>query len=140
MNSRARRIVAGAAGILSALITVAVIEYVGHSLYPPPENLDFSDHNAVAAFIRSLPTGAFGFVLSAWAFGVLDGTLVAIVIARARAGLYATLIGGVVLIAALVNLTMFPHPMWFQISAIVLIATATLTASLVGQFLLPARN
>jgi hypothetical protein len=137
MHSKARHVFAGIAGIFSALVTVALIEFIGRRMYPPPENLDFSDHHAVAAFIASLPPSAFGIVLAAWAFGVFDGTLVAAVIARGKVGLHALLVGGVVLAAALVNLTLIPHPNWFRIAAVVLIATVALTARLVGQLLLP---
>ncbi|MBB6185381.1 hypothetical protein [Oleiagrimonas soli] len=139
MTPKARRVFAGAAGIVSALVTVVVIEFVGHSLYPPPGNLDLSDHDAVAAFIRTLPPGAFGFALSAWAFGVFDGTLVATVIARGKSGFYALLVGGVVLLAALANLAVIPHPMWFQVAALVLIGMAALAARLVGQLLMPTQ-
>ncbi len=137
MQSKSHRVIAGTAGVVSALFTVALIEFIGHSLYPPPESLDLTDHHALAAFVASLPPSAFGFVLAAWAFGAFDGTLVATFIARGRAGFHALLVGGAVLAAALVNLTLIPHPGWFRIAAVVLIATAALAARLVGQLLLP---
>ena len=38
-----RNIAAGVAGILVAVGLVWMVEMVGHSVYPPPPDLDFSD-------------------------------------------------------------------------------------------------
>ena len=41
------------AGLRVMLIVVAAIQWIGHSVYPPPEGLDFRDKDAVAAALSS---------------------------------------------------------------------------------------
>ena len=47
------------AGLLVMLIVVAAIQWLGHSVYPPPEGLDFRDKDAVAAAVALLLAGAW---------------------------------------------------------------------------------
>ncbi len=110
-----RNIVAGIVGILVAGTLVWVVEKIGHAVYPPPENLDFTDAEAMRDYVATLPVGALLFVAGAWFTGATAGTCAACAIGTARPMYLAVLIGGLLFIAASVNLLMFPHPIWFSL-------------------------
>jgi len=123
-----RRIAAVVVGIIVASCNVFLIERLGHRLYPPPTGLDFSQADVVANYMSSLPAGAFVVVLGGFAMATLIGGFVCAAIARRRPFLYAGIIGALMLAATLAELMMVPHPLWFSITAIVLIIAATVLA------------
>jgi hypothetical protein len=123
-----RRILAVLVGLVVAFGTVALVEWFGHQVYPPPPDLDFTNAVMIKAYISTLPLGAFLFVLLAWFSGTLAGGMVACRIAQSNPVIFASIIGAMMLVATIANLMMIPHPTWFSITAIVLIAAGTLLA------------
>ena len=119
-----RKIAAAVLGIVVAGGIVAVVESLGHAVYPIPPELDMSDPVAFGNYVESLPFGAFLFVAGAWLMATLGGGLLACVIAREKPLVYSAIVGGFVLVATIANLIMIPHPLWFSIST--LIATGSL--------------
>ena len=109
----AKNILAGVAGVLVAGLLVWLVEMVGHSVYPPPPDLDFADADAMRAYMQTLPVGAFLFVGAAWFAGALGGTFAACKIGDANPLIYAIVIGGLMFAASTANLIMIPHPLWF---------------------------
>ena len=118
VKSMGRDIVAGVLGVLIAIGLVWIVDVMGHAVYPPPANLDFSDEEAVRAYIAALPLGAFLFVGGAWFIAALGGTFAACKIGRAKPKTYALVVGGFILIATVANLLMIPHPLWLSITGI----------------------
>ena len=114
-----RNIAAGIAGVVIAVGLVWLVEKIGHAVYPPPADLDFSDAEAVKAYIAALPLGAPLFVAAAWFIGTLCGTCAACAIGTAKPRIFAMVVGGLILFATIVNLVMIPHPMWFSALGIV---------------------
>ncbi|MDH3491867.1 MAG: hypothetical protein OEM20_07660 [Gammaproteobacteria bacterium] len=110
-----KNIGAGIAGIAIAIAIVWLIETVGHSVYPPPPNLNFADADAMRAYTSTLPIGAFLFVGGAWFVATLCGTFAACKIGDAKPLVFAGVVGGLMLIATAANLIMIPHPLWFSI-------------------------
>ena len=116
-----RNILAGVVGVIVAFALVWIVEMIGHTVYPPPEGLDFTDADAMGNYIATLPIGAFLFVAGAWFVGATAGTCAACAIGTAKPMYLAVLVGGLVFIAASVNLVMFPHPIWFSVLGLVAI-------------------
>ena len=116
-----RLIIAPIAGILVALCLIALVESIGHRLYPPPAGLDFRNPEVVRTYVASMPTGAFFIILAGWLAGVAGGIIAAGLIARAHVGRLAGAIGGIVLAATIGNLIMIRHPLWFTIMAVIAI-------------------
>ncbi|MDJ0710832.1 MAG: hypothetical protein QNJ14_10595 [Woeseiaceae bacterium] len=114
-----RNIGAGVAGVIVAFLLVAVVEKIGHTVYPVPEGLDFADPVAMRDYIAVLPIGALLFVAAAWLIGAAGGTCTACAIGTARPLIFALVVGGLVFIAASVNLFMIPHPIWFSIVGLI---------------------
>ncbi len=126
-----RNIAAGIVGVLVAACLVGLVEMVGHSIYPPPPDIDFSNMDALRPYIAGLPLGAFAFVGGAWFLGALGGTMVACRIGTAAPRLFAAVVGGFILAATAYNLAVIPHPIWFSISGVV----GIVIAAWLGQFL-----
>ena len=135
MHPTLRLALALIAGIASALITIMLIETLGHSLYPPPA-LDYSNTEELRAYVDALPLGAKLMVLAAWLAGTIDGVFVAGLVNRTRFGLCAAVIGALVLAATLANLTMIPHPLWMAAAGVLGIPLcAWMTARLLPRLL-----
>ena len=124
-----RKISAVLLGLLVAFGVVMGIEWLGHQVFPPPPDLDFTDPLQLQNYVSNLPLGAFAFVLLGWFAGTLVGGWVACLVAQDKPVVFASIIGTMMLIATIANLVMIPHPTWFSIAGIVLIAAGTLLAS-----------
>ncbi len=107
---------AGVAGVGSALLVVAAIELVAHAVYAPSVMPDVSTPEAMAAYVGSMPLGAFLFVLAAYVAGTVVGGFVGIAIARRHAMRFACLVGGLILLASIANFVAVPHPTWFVVA------------------------
>jgi len=123
-----RKISAVLLGLLAAVATVMLIEWISHQIYPPPPDLDFKNPEQVRQHVATLPLGAFIAILFGWLMGTLAGGVVACQIAREKPAVFASIIGTVMMAATIANLIMIPHPGWFSIAGIVVIAAGTLLA------------
>jgi hypothetical protein len=123
-----RKIAAVLVGIFVAFGLVFCIEAIGHKVYPTPPGLDFSKPEVVAEFMKTLPAGAFMFVLGGFAIATLIGGFIAARIAGVKPFVFAGIIGVLMLAATTANLMMIPHPLWFSVTSIALIVVATVLA------------
>lgn len=114
-----KNILAGVAGVVIAMAMVWLVEKLGHAVYPPPPDLDFADADAMRAYVETVPLGALLFVAAAWFIGTLCGTCAACAIGTAKPMIFAMVVGGLMLIATIINLVMIPHPMWFSVLGVV---------------------
>lgn len=123
-----RNIGAGVAGLMTAMLLVWLIELIGHAVYPPPIDIDFSDPEAVRAYTADLPVAAVLFVGVSWVIGTFVGVSVACRIGRAKPVIYAVLVGGFVLAGAITMLIIIPHPLWFSVVSLPAIIAAAYAA------------
>ena len=128
-----KNIAAGVAGVFIAMGLVWLVEMIGHSVYPPPADIDFSDAGAMRIYVASLPFGAFLFVGGAWFIGTLGGTIAACWFGNAEPRIYAMVVGGLMLLATATNLIMIPHPLWFAVLGIVGIIAAAWLGMLISR-------
>jgi hypothetical protein len=137
MARRVREIVQGlargiggtVAGVLVAGLTIAGVEWLGHRLYPPPAGLKSDDLEALAAHVATMPIGALLFVLLAWLLGVFLGGLAAASLAGRRHRLYAGVVVAVILLGAIANFAMIPHPAWFMALTVLTLPLAGFAAA-----------
>jgi len=109
---------------VTAFVLIALVEKLGHILYPPPPDLDFSDMDAIRPYIASLPLWVLLFPIFAYFIGAFSGALVASYIGTARPMIFAAIIGLFVLAGTIANLIWIPHPLWFSVLAIVAVVGA----------------
>lgn len=106
------------AGVIVAGLTVGVVEWIGHALFPPPPGLDLSDPAAMATIIDNLPAGALSFVLFGWFTGSLLGGIVAGVVSRNRIAPWV--VSGFILAGGIHSFIAIPHPLWMMATGIAL--------------------
>lgn len=135
-----RKLLAGVAGVIVAVVTIQLVEMLGHLVYPPPADFEFGDPEQVREFIASLPVGSILFVGAAWALGAFLGTLAGALIARSGAVPYAVVVGGMVLAGAATMLVIIPHPWWFTVAAPACIIIAAFLATIVAPRLRPSQG
>jgi len=126
-----KNIAAGVAGALVAVGLIWIIEIAGHTVYPPPPDLDFTDTDAIRVYMSGLPLGAFLFVGGAWFIGTLGGTMAACHVGTAAPRVFAMVVGSLMLLATAINLATIPHPLWFSIVGI----AGIIFAAWLGMFL-----
>lgn len=115
------------AGLITAFVLIFLIEKLGHAIYPPPADLDFSDPEAIRPYLDTLPIFALLFPMFAWFIGAFTGSLVGSLIGTARPLLFCAIVGGLVLAGTIANLIVIPHPLWFSIISVLgIIASAWL--------------
>ena len=106
-------------GLVVAFVLIATIEKLGHFIYPPPTDLDFSDPDAVRPYIATLPFIALLFPMFAWFVGTFAGSLAGCYIGTARPVVFAGIVGALVFAGTVANLIVIPHPLWFSIISLV---------------------
>lgn len=117
-NPWIKRIGGTLAGILLAGLVVAVLESLGHMVFPPPPGLDLANPADQARLMEVIPLGAKLAVVLAWFIGALAGAWVAVRISGWGPAAWSV---GLVMVALSVATTqMFPHPLWMIAAAVVL--------------------
>ena len=138
MTSRMRTGLAGVVGAVSAFVVVAVVEAIGHAVHAPATPADLATPAAMAAFVASLPVGAFLFVFAAYVLATLAGGLIAALVARRHAMRLALIVGGLILAGAAVNFVVLPHPAWFVVATLIGVPAAAWLAGRTGRRWAPA--
>ena len=98
------------AGVIAGGAIVFVTEAIGHSLFPPPADIDLSNPDDVKRLMASLPAGAFAMVLLGWFLGGFAGAYVAHAIARKPVAAWAVAV--IFILFTIMNFFMIPHPAW----------------------------
>lgn len=113
------RIVGGIiAGLVVAVALVAAIESIGHLIFPPPEGVDLKDPETLKTIMNEIPMGAKVAVLIAWFGGAFGGGIVAKLISKVSWSPWV--ITAFMLAMGGYTLTLFPHPVWMIIGAVLL--------------------
>jgi hypothetical protein len=132
-----RKILGGLAGIAVAVLTVMLMEWISHSIYPMPADLEITDTEALNAFLAAAPMTALLLVLAGYFIATFDGTFVACLISRTKPHVYALIIGVLMLAGAGSNLIMFRHPTWFSVATVVGIIASAWLAMKFARIILP---
>lgn len=121
-------------GLIVAVLVISLIQLVSQATYPMPEGLKVSGKEAMAAWIKGLPLGAFIFVLCSHGMGALTGALTCRLIVGERWLRGTLFISGFLTLAGIMNLLSIPHPVWFSVVDILLyLPAALLGESLAGK-------
>jgi hypothetical protein len=127
-----RNVVAIVGGIVTAFLTVRLIDALNHIIYPPPPGLDFSDVAAIEPYLATLPIGAFLLILASSVVAAFVGTLVACHVGTIRPFYCAMTVGGMVFAATIANFIAIPHPLWLSIATLLGIVASAWLAMLLA--------
>ena len=117
-------------GIIVGLFAIMALHQLGMVFYPLPEGVDMNDSDAIAEYIKIAPLGALLLVM----FAHLGGTFLAAVASTfiSKEKNICFIIGSVFTIFGLMNLYQLPHPMWFNIEAVLYLPSAYLGYTLIA--------
>ena len=96
---------------------IFVLEAINHIFYPPPANIDFSDKAALTAYMENLSAMAFVWLLLSWMAGTFIAGIVGALVNRSASKNSAIIIGVILALGSIINMTMIPHPTWLIIVA-----------------------
>lgn len=103
------------AGIGVSCFFIAVLEMLGHRMFPIPANVNYKDKEQLRSVIKNLPLGAFLMVELAYVVGSLAGGYVIARFASTRQAELACGLGALLTLFGFQNLLAIPHPRWFAI-------------------------
>ncbi len=106
------------AGLAVSIIVIMAVQMVGHSLWPPPEGLDWNDMEVIRTYTSQLPFLALLFPIVSYFLGALAGPFVACRIGNLKPLVFVGIIGIVLLAFTIANLIQIPHPIWFSVLAV----------------------
>lgn len=112
-----RKLLGVVAGIVVLGFTVWLVELIAHGIWPPPAGTDFSDPQALAQLMETIPLGAKIAVVVGWFLGAVSGGWTGRWIARWNPAAWIVAAIGAAL--GVIPLLMIPHPLWMQVSAVV---------------------
>ncbi|WP_415908972.1 hypothetical protein [Oleiharenicola sp. Vm1] len=136
MNEVLRNTLAALAGALTGMMLILAVQTVSQRVfYPLPPDLNPKDAAAMAAYFKSLPTGAFLLVLLSYLVGVTAGAHVAGRFSSDGGPRQGVMVTGLFIVASLMNLLALPHPAWFWIANFAVV----IFAGWLGLKLLPQR-
>jgi hypothetical protein len=135
-----RKLLGAVVGLAVAMLTIQLVEMLGHFIYPPPADFEFGEPEQTREFIATLPVGSILFVGAAWTAGTFLGTLAGALLSAAKPLPYAIVVGGMVLAGAATMLVLIPHPWWFTIAAPVAIIIAAFLGTVIAPRLRPSQG
>jgi hypothetical protein len=124
MHLLVRSVLSVIAGVIVASLLIALMELLGHLVYPLPPDLDPSDpadRAAFEAYIATAPLGAFLLLLLAYAVGALCGSWLAARLAGRSPLLHGLIVGVVILLVNAATMARITHPAWFIVTSLLLI-------------------
>ena len=126
-----RNILAVIAGLIIGNVAIMGLHYLGMEFYPLPEGTNMNDMKAIAEYMGIAPTGALLFVVLAHIGGTFIAGISTGLIANNLIPTY--IVGGFFTLAGIYNLAVLPHPIWFNIEAILYLPAAYLGYKLVAK-------
>jgi len=117
----ARKIFGVISGLALAFVLIMVLEMVSSYAFAPPA-LDPSDPEAAKEMMRRMPAVGFLSVLAIYFVSTFVGGFTAAKISREAWA--AWVVAAFILVAAIANVVMLPHPIWFTVLAVALIGAA----------------
>jgi hypothetical protein len=121
-----RKIIGVVVGIVAAMLIFMVFDKINSVRFPLPANLYPADHEAMTAYVRTLPSSFFITTLIGWALGsFISGVLIRI-ISKSSEKISAYIAGLFLTTAAIVDIFLLPNPVWFTVIGIVLFIPMTL--------------
>ena len=126
MSPLVRKLLAIIAGVVVGGIVVALSESAGHSIYPPPADINVKDPADLQRLMEVMPVQAKILVVAAWFLGSFAGAWTAVRIS----GLSQTgwIVGLIFALLSIMTVVSIPHPIWMTACAILLPFAAALLA------------
>src|SRR5258706_6087206 len=113
-----RKLLGVVAGVIVALLLIAVLEMIGTTIYPLPAELELmesADSAALAAAMAEVPLPSKILMVAGWLVGTLRGAWLALRISDWRRS--GWILAALTIAVGLVNIKLLPLPVWMQAGA-----------------------
>lgn len=130
-----KKILAVVVGLLIGGLGISLVQALSGQMYPWPEGLDYNNKEAFAAFVNTLPTGAFLMVILSYVVGSFFGGMAATAVGKEKYS-SALIVGFGLTIAGVMNAIAIPQPLWVSIVSIIVF----IPFALLGAKILPISN
>ncbi|MFO1096398.1 MAG: hypothetical protein U0992_24295 [Planctomycetaceae bacterium] len=127
-------------GLVTAFTIISLVESVGHTMYPPPAGVDWSNKEAARAAAMALPPGHFVMVLAAWYLGTSTGAGVAAYLAKIFRWRHGWIVAAVLMLCGVVQMFWIWHPGWFRLAALVVFPLSATVGMLIGTQPVPGKR
>jgi hypothetical protein len=128
-----RKLAGAVVGIVLAMMVVALIQMVGHFLFPQPELPANPSPQQVRDAVAAAPVGAKAMVVLSWFLGALVGVWAALRISKG-ARRSALVVAGAVLLLTIAVLLSVSHPTWMVAGGLLVPIIATFLATRIVPF------
>ncbi len=105
-------------GLIVASLFLAAILFVGWSIYPLPEQVEFLRPRTYEHLDRNIYPGTYIFEILSYIVSTFFGGMAVALVVKLAKPAYATLIGIIFFVLVLVKFILIPHPTWFNIVAV----------------------
>jgi len=116
-----RIVLAVIAGVALGFGVVVVGEIINHRLWPPQDELQITNPDAVRAYLETAPLPALIGLPLFWTIAAFVASFASAKIGGRLAGWIA---GAIVFAATCLNLAFIPHPLWMLIASVVCVPAA----------------
>lgn len=117
--SIARNIGAGILGLVAGFVFVIGTEAFSEMVYPFPPVDDPKDfEKCMIAHVARYPAWVLACVVPLWSLAIFSTVWTATRLATNRNPFIGIVVGGLLYVAAICNLTMLPYLMWFKVSIV----------------------
>ena len=113
-----RRILAVLGGLFFGVVTITIVEKLGHYLFPRPAGMKENDLEALKQYVETAPLMALLFVILGYALGALIAGFSATKIAGDGRKTYAVICGVIFLLQSIYMMYILPTPIWFWVLGI----------------------
>lgn len=134
-----RSVLSVVVGLAIGVTIIAVVEGIGHAMYPPPD-VDWSNDEAAAAAVAKLPPGAFVMKLVAWWLGTSTGAGVAAYMSSRIRWKHGWIVAGILFVGGLIELFVLPHPWWCVVATLVVFPLSATVGMLIGTQPIPGKR
>ena len=128
-----RKLIGAVVGIVLAMLVVAIVQMVGHVLFPAPEIPENPSPEQLREAVKAAPIGAKAMVVLSWFLGALVGVWAALKISNG-ARRSALVVAGAVLLLTIAVLLSVAHPTWMVAGGLLLPILATFLATRIEPF------
>ncbi len=133
IGSIVRGVVAVVLGFLAAAFFIMAVEGVWAVLDPFPDRADPADVEVCKAHVAQLPASAFLICVGGWGLAVLASSWVATRLGAGRHPAHGTVLGSILLAAAVLNMLMLPYPVWFCVATLIALPVCCLLGARLGR-------
>ncbi len=133
-----RSAIAIGVGLLAGVLTIVAIKLLGDSLFGTEQLLPAGASEGGEPAL-ALP-GTYIFLLLAWALGTMHGAGLAAHLAYRSRVMHGLVVGAVLLVAAIWQMTTFPHPTWFAVIGVLLFLPSAWVGAKIGTQPLPGHR